>query len=191
PGRAPWSHYPVGYSAFLGAVYAVFGSGQASAALANAVVGALTAALSFLFAFDILGRRRARVAGALVALHPGLVLYCALVMTEPLAGFLVLLTGYLARRVGGRRFGAVASGVALAASAFVRPQSLLTGPLLMLLFPGTLRRRLAQTALAGATCVALIAPWTVRNCVVLDGCALISTNGGWNLAIGALSETGR
>src|SRR5690606_17682125 len=111
PGRAPWSHYPVGYSAFLGAVYAVFGSGQASAALANAVVGALTAALSFLFAFDILGRRRARVAGALVALHPGLVLYCALVMTEPLAGFLVLLTGYLARRVGGRRFGAVASGV--------------------------------------------------------------------------------
>jgi hypothetical protein len=191
PGRAPWSHYPVGYSAFIGAVYAAFGSGQASAPLANAVVGALTASLAFLFAFDVLGRRRAKIAGALVALHPGLVLYCALVMTEPLAGFLVLLTGYLAQKLGRSRFGAVSSGVALAASAFVRPQSLLTGPLLLLLFPGSLRRRFAQTALAGATCVAMLAPWTVRNCLVLDGCAVISTNGGWNLAIGALSETGR
>jgi dolichyl-phosphate-mannose-protein mannosyltransferase len=191
PGRAPWSHYPVGYSAFIGAVYALFGSGQSSAPLANAVVGALTAVLAFAFAFDMLGRKRAQVAGALVAIHPGLVLYCALVMTEPLAGFLVLLTGYLARVLGGRRFGGLASGAALAASAFVRPQSLLTLPLLMLLVPGTWRQRLRQTALAGATCASLLAPWAMRNCLVLDGCAAISTNGGWNLAIGALSETGR
>ncbi len=191
PGRAPWSHYPVGYSAFIGAVYSVFGSGKASAPLANAAVGALTAVLAFLFAFDTLGRRRARVAGALVALHPGLILYCALVMTEPLAGFLVLLTGYLARRLGQGRFAGDVSGATLAASAFVRPQSLLTLPLLALIYRGSLRRRLAQTLIAGATCVLLIAPWTVRNCLELDGCALISTNGGWNLAIGALSETGR
>jgi 4-amino-4-deoxy-L-arabinose transferase-like glycosyltransferase len=190
-GRAPWSHYPVGYSAFIGAVYSLFGSGHAVAPLANSIVGALTASLAFLLAFEILGRRRARIAGALVALHPGLVLYCALIMTEPLAGFLVLLTGYLARRFAERRFGGVASGIALAASAFVRPQSLLTGPLLLLMFKGPLRRRLAQTLLAGATTALLLVPWTVRNCVELDGCALISTNGGWNLAIGALSETGR
>jgi hypothetical protein len=37
----------------------------------------------------------------------------------------------------------------------------------------------------------VILPWTLRNCARLDGCALISTNGGWNLAIGALTETGR
>jgi 4-amino-4-deoxy-L-arabinose transferase-like glycosyltransferase len=191
PGRAPWSHYPVGYSAFIGAAYAVFGSAPSVALQANAVIGALTAVLAFAFAIDILGRRRAQVAGALVAFHPGLVLYCALVMTEPLAGFLVLLTGFLARLLGGRRFGGCASGLALAASAFVRPQSLLTLPLLLLLFPGTWRQRLRQTALAGATCVALLAPWAARNCLVLDGCAVVSTNGGWNLAIGALSETGR
>ncbi|HWO14033.1 MAG TPA: glycosyltransferase family 39 protein [Polyangiaceae bacterium] len=191
PGRLPWSHYPVGYSAFIGAAYALFGAGPSTALLANAVVGALTAALAFLFAFDLLGRPRARVAGALVALHPGLSLYCALVMTEPLAGFLVLLAGYLARRLDQRRFGAVAAGVALAASAYVRPQSLLTLPLLVLLFRGSFGRRLLRCAVAGATCLLLIAPWTVRNCARLDGCALISTNGGWNLAIGALSDSGR
>jgi hypothetical protein len=191
PGRVPWSHYPVGYSALLGAVYAVFGTSPHIATLLNACVGAATAALGFAFAFDLLGRRRARVAGALIALHPGLVLYCALVMTEPLAGFLVLLTGYLAAKLGGSRWGAAAAGVALASSAFVRPQALLTGPLLLLLFGGTLPRRLTQTALAGVVCCACIAPWSIRNCLELDGCALISTNGGWNLAISALSETGR
>jgi hypothetical protein len=191
PGRAPWSHYPVGYSALIGAAYALFGSAHHVAPLVNALVGALTAALSFVFAFGLLGRRRARIAGALVGLHPGLVLYCTLVMTEPLAGFLVLLTGYLAWSVGHTRWGAAACGVALALSAFVRPQSLLAAPLLLLLFHGSLRRRLAHAALAGALSMGLIAPWAVRNCLLLDGCALISTNGGWNLAIGALSETGR
>jgi 4-amino-4-deoxy-L-arabinose transferase-like glycosyltransferase len=190
-GRLPWSHYPVGYSALLGAVYKLFGSGLHVAPLVNAVVGALTAVIVYLFGLEILGRRRARVAGALLAFHPGLVLYCTLVMTEPLAGFLVLLTGYLAWALGRYRWGAVLCGVVVALSAFVRPQSLLTAPLLLLLFRGTWPRRLTQLALAGAVCVCLIAPWSVRNCRVLDGCALISTNGGWNLAIGALSETGR
>jgi len=139
----------------------------------------------------LLGRTRARVAGGLLALHPGLVLYCTLVMTEPLAGFLVLLTGYLAWKLGDRRWGAALCGVVLALSAFVRPQSLLTAPLLLLLFRGNWLRRITQTLLAGVVSLCLIAPWSVRNCLVLDGCALISTNGGWNLAISALSQTGR
>src|SRR5690606_23963795 len=37
-----------------------------------------------------------------------------------------------------------------------------------------------------------ILPWSARNCRVMDGCALVSTNGGWNLAIGAFPRaTGR
>ena len=35
----PWCHYPVGYSAFLGAVYRVFGEGPHVATIANAVAG--------------------------------------------------------------------------------------------------------------------------------------------------------
>ena len=191
PGRLPWSHYPVGYSALIGAAYKLFGRSVGIAPLVNAGVGALTAVLGFLFGLDLLGRTRARVAGGLLALHPGLVLYCTLVMTEPLAGFLVLLTGYLAWKLGPQRWAALPCGVALALSAFVRPQALLTAPLLLLLFRGSWLRRCAQTLAAAAVSLCLIAPWSIRNCLVLDGCALISTNGGWNLAIGALSETGR
>jgi len=45
-----------------------------------------------------------------------------------------------------------------------------------------------------ACAIALIPvlPWTARNCRVMDGCALVSTNAGWNLAIGAFPRaTGR
>src|SRR5262249_43230213 len=37
------------------------------------------------------------------------------------------------------------------------------------------------TALAVATC----APWTIRNCLRMGRCELVSFNSGWNLAIGA------
>ncbi len=191
PERWPWSHYPVGYSALLGAVYAVFGAGHQIAPLVNAVVGALTAVVGFLFAFDLLGRSRACAAGLLLGLHPGLILYCTLVMTEPLAGFLLLLTGYLGWKLGHLRRGALLCGVVLALSTFVRPQSLLAAPLLLALFRGPWLRRLSQLALTGVMSACLLAPWTLRNCLVLDGCTLVSTNGGWNLAISALSETGR
>ena len=40
--------------------------------------------------------------------------------------------------------------------------------------------------------LAPVLPWTARNCRVMDGCALVSTNAGWNLAIGAFPRaTGR
>ncbi len=38
---------------------------------------------------------------------------------------------------------------------------------------------------ATATTLLVVSPWTVRNCRVMDGCAFVSTNAGWNLAIGS------
>jgi hypothetical protein len=61
----------------------------------------------------------------------------------------------------------------------------------MAVFRGGRRHIARATAVAALTSVCAIVPWTVRNCIVMDGCALISTNGGWNLAIGALTDTGR
>jgi hypothetical protein len=46
------------------------------------------------------------------------------------------------------------------------------------------RRVLLATALALAVC----APWTIRNCVRMKQCALVSFNGGWNLLIGASEQ---
>jgi Dolichyl-phosphate-mannose-protein mannosyltransferase len=50
----------------------------------------------------------------------------------------------------------------------------------------------AGTLLALTVVFLPIVPWSLRNCKQMDGCALVSTNGGWNLAIGAFPRaTGR
>ena len=45
-------------------------------------------------------------------------------------------------------------------------------------------------AFVTAVTVTACLPWTVRNCVRMQRCALVSVNGGWNLLIGAQTTTG-
>jgi 4-amino-4-deoxy-L-arabinose transferase-like glycosyltransferase len=196
----PWCHYPVGYSGFLGLVYKVFGHGQAVAPLANALVGATLAVLGYLLARRLLDERRALLAALLIAFSPELVAYTALLMTEPLAsvGPFVAALAVLAFATTRPLVGAGLGGAALGLATLVRPQTLLAAPALALLYPyadsvvGDLKKRLAVAIVATTAALAVVAPWSLRNCRVMDGCALVSTNGGWNLAIGALpGATGR
>jgi 4-amino-4-deoxy-L-arabinose transferase-like glycosyltransferase len=192
----PWCHYPVGYSGFLAAFYKFFGARQIVAHGANALVGGLLALVTYLLAREALSERRAKVAGVLVALHPGLVLYGALLMTEPLSALLALTAFYAATRLA--RGGHVMSGIAvgalvLGAAALVRPQALLCAPFLALAVPrAALRTRALAAVVACVVALVPVLPWTARNCRVMDGCALVSTNAGWNLAIGSFPRaTGR
>jgi 4-amino-4-deoxy-L-arabinose transferase-like glycosyltransferase len=189
----PWCHYPVGYSAFLAAFYRVFGAGHAIAGVANALVGAALAVLTWALARHAMHESRARAAGWIVALHPGLVLYAALVMSEPLAALLTLTAFWLAVRDVDLRRGIAFGALVLGVAALVRPQALLCAPFLVLVAPTRdLRKLLAGAAAACALALVPVLPWTIRNCRVMDSCALVSTNGGWNLAIGAFPRaTGR
>jgi 4-amino-4-deoxy-L-arabinose transferase-like glycosyltransferase len=193
PEWHPWCHYPVGYSAYLGFFYRVFGDGPLVAPVVNAVTGALLAVVTWLLARHALATWRARGAGLLVALHPGLIVYSGLVMSEPLAALVTLLAFWLAVRDVQPR-GLLVGALVLGVAALVRPQALLCAPFLALLAPGEKRwARLGALAVL-TTLLALVPvlPWTARNCRVMDGCALVSTNGGWNLAIGAFPRaTGR
>jgi len=187
----PWCHYPVGYSAFLAAFYRVFGATHAVAGAANALVGAALAVVTWALARFGLSSARARIAGFLVAFHPGLVLYSALLMSEPLAALLTLAAFWLAVRDSGRR-GLAAGALVLGVAALVRPQALLCAPFLACAGSNAIRERLPLAAAACVLALVPVLPWTARNCRVMDGCALVSTNGGWNLAIGAFPRaTGR
>lgn len=193
----PWCHYPVGYSAWLGLGYRLFGTSAYVGPLLNAVVGAMTAVL-----VCELARRasapedegRAYVAGVLVALHPGLVAYTPLLMTELTSAWLLALAPVVL--VSGtpswRRAGL--GGFVFGLASLVRPQSLLCAPVAAWLAARGVGKQARLVAALVSTLAALVvvAPWTVRNCVVMDGCALVSTNGGWNLAIGSFPRaTGR
>jgi 4-amino-4-deoxy-L-arabinose transferase-like glycosyltransferase len=195
----PWCHYPVGYSGFLGLVYRVFGQGPHVATLANAITGALLCAVVHRLARYATTSWRARAAAILTALSPGLIVYSALLMTEPLAALGVVAAAWLFVRDARPLRGALAAGVVMGLAALVRPQSLLCVPALALLalrsgvpWKARLLGAARPLAVAAATSLAVVAPWTARNCRVMDGCALVSTNAGWNLAIGAFPRaTGR
>ncbi len=193
----PWCHYPVGYSAVLGAVYRVFGADLRVAAMFDASVSAALCVMTWLLARNALSAGRARIAGVLVALHPGLILYAALVMTEPLSALLTLTAFWIATR--DKRAGSfVIAALVLGLGALVRPQALLCAPFFALIDPPAVLARLGKLArpsaagLACALAVLPVLPWTARNCARMDGCALVSTNAGWNLAIGSFGRaTGR
>jgi 4-amino-4-deoxy-L-arabinose transferase-like glycosyltransferase len=189
----PWCHYPVGYSAFLAAFYRVIGATHTSAAIANSLTGAALAVVTWLLAREALSTWRSRAAGLIVALHPGMIVYAALVMTEPLAALLTLGAFWIAVRDANRMRGAIAGALVLGVAALVRPQALLCAPFLgMMVVPRLSLKSIAVIATLCAVTLVPVLPWTARNCHVMDGCALVSTNGGWNLAIGSFPRaTGR
>ncbi|MBM4359705.1 MAG: glycosyltransferase family 39 protein [Deltaproteobacteria bacterium] len=194
---APWCHYPVGYSTWLGFAYRLFGTGAWVGPLLNAVMGAMTAALVYLLAVRAEADPRSRrplVAGLLVALHPGLIAYTPLLMTETTSAWLLVLAPALFLLRSSSWRWALFAGLVFGCGTLVRPQTILCAPALYFLAPVTLTRRtrVACAALATAGALLVVAPWTVRNCTVMDGCAFVSTNGGWNLAIGSFPRaTGR
>ncbi len=187
----PWTHYPVGYSGLLGMVYKVFGSGILTAPVVNAFIGTILVIVVHRLSRYALSQNRARVAGALCALHPGLIAYSAVVMTEPTAALFILGAGWSALALRDKQWGFVVSGLLIGLGALIRPASLLALPALLLIGPRPILKAVVRTMGAGAIALLSILPWTYRNCQVMDGCALISTNGGWNLAIGALTDSGR
>lgn len=187
----PWTHYPVGYSFWLSLWYRVLGAKLWVAPLSNAFVGCVTVFLAHRLALPYLGLWRARVAALVTAIHPGLVLYTAVSMSEPLAACLLLASLLPLLVLRQRVLATGLSGILLGASVLVRPSSLVALPLYWFVLDGSWLQKLKHGALVTLFCFAAILPWTLRNCHRMDGCALVSTNGGWNLAIGALTETGR
>ncbi len=203
----PWCHYPVGYSGFLAIFYRLFGSSVVVGTLAGALVGALTVLFVHRLALAHYSNVRALAAGIICAAHPGLIMYAGLLMTEPLAalGLVAAPLVYVkVARLGGKDrpiAAALCAGVVLGLTTLVRPQSLLGAPLIGLFAratppgasgAGLWKRGLVVAVTATLACVFVVLPWTARNCRVMDGCAFVSTNGGWNLAIGSSPHaTGR
>jgi 4-amino-4-deoxy-L-arabinose transferase-like glycosyltransferase len=143
-----------------------------------------------------MGRWRPFAAGAVVALHPALVPYTAALMTEGVTASLLLVAAALVMTARGRPRpweATAGAGIVLGVATLVRPQCLALAPVFgALVLPENARigRRLVAAATVSVLALACVLPWTARNCVRMHRCALVSVNSGWNLLIGATSETG-
>jgi hypothetical protein len=185
------AHYPVGYPALLGLFYLMFGAAPGVAMGVNAVLGALAAPAAHALAARVATRRGAVLAGLLVTFEPALVAYTPALMTEAVAGELLLLAAAAASsRVGSLRARLLVASVLLGGCLLVRPQLVLLAPVIGLLAAKEAKQRWLSAVVVTAASVALCLPWTARNCARLDRCAFVSANGGWNLYIGT-SALGR
>jgi hypothetical protein len=176
---------------------AVIGGGEdgASRAALFAVQVALYGAGVFLLALTarrLWAESTALVAAGLLMLDPFSKRYVALVLTETLAGFLLLAAAYAFVRAWQEhslRWWAGA-GVALSALVLVRPVFALAVPLAAVgaLVAGRGRRRvLAAVAVLGAS-AALIAPWLGRNWAVAGEPVLGGFGTGLGLLVAAHGE---
>jgi len=197
------AHYPVGYPAMVALAYAAIFAAPAVAMIVNALIGTLgVVAIHDLLAFAT--TRKLALLGALTAaLHPALVPYTAALMTEGVTASLLAIAAAMAARSarsGNQKVARpwrnpwlIATGLCMGVVTLVRPQSVMLAPVLgwFALHPGAkVRARIVGAALASILALGVCAPWTVRNCVRMDQCALVSVNGGWNLAIGTQTVDG-
>jgi hypothetical protein len=197
------AHYPVGYPALMGAVYAVVGARPGAVMGLNAILGALAAVAVHRLAARAGSRRAAWIAGLLVAVHPGLVAYTPALMTEGATAALLACAAWAAAAAkdsldqkaerGRALVFMIASGLIMGVATLVRPQSIALAPIFgWITWRGAASSRRAALGAAAAAAIAALlvcAPWTLRNCVRMKSCALVSVNGGWNLLIGADAES--
>jgi 4-amino-4-deoxy-L-arabinose transferase-like glycosyltransferase len=189
------AHYPIGYPAMLGGLYAVFGAKPVVAMLLHAVLGALAAFAIHRLAWPMMTPRRALAAGLVVALHPALVPYTAALMTEGVTAAWLAIACALAAEARFRDRPWVwrsLAGLVMGIATLTRPQVLVLAPLLGALSTREIKAcpRVMAALVVSAITVGCCLPWTARNCVRMNRCALVSVNAGWNLLIGEETESG-
>lgn len=191
------AHYPVGYPAFLAIAYRLVYEAPVSGMAFGALVSAASSVALYRALCHTFEEKRAIAAAVLYSLHPALLAYGIALMTEGLIASLLVLafaaTMACVRAIDPRKraMWLVVTGLTFGLATLVRPQCLVLAPFAGLIAGGpSLRKRLVAGAIVLGVCVALCLPWTVRNCVRLDRCMLVSANAGWNLLIGTQTKTG-
>ncbi len=189
PMAHPTAFYPVGYPAAIAATSMLTRDIPRAAITVN-----MLAAVVACFAAVALGQRYGgdpvgRLAGVLYAVLPGSVLWTGATMTETLHGALLALACAAATLRSPSARWLTATGIITGIATLVRPQAIVTAPLLGALSArGTPLQRLTRAGIVSLVALAVVAPWTARNCPALDTCAFVSTNGGSNLLIGTYND---
>jgi len=197
PLRSVLIFYPPAYPYFVGALFRAFGTMRA-VLWAQVVLGALLVPVVGRAGALAFGRRAGLLAAAVTAFYPELLWYPAHYWSETL--FLLLLWGAIERTLAadarGSRGTAAVAGLLWGLATLTRELSLYLVPIVAswMVWPraeagGPLRTRTIQdltpamgrAAVLVLATVLTVAPWTIRNAIVLRAFVPVSTMGGLNL----------
>ena len=187
----PTAFYPVGYPAFLAALFTLAGPSLLAAKLANIALQIVILLLTLhlaerLFRSAVVGR----ISLALLAVYPNYIAHTALTSSESLFTAALLLAVFAQIEALDRGSPSVTAlaGLAFGVAALIKPQAAPVPVLVWALgrawMPVPRPRRLVML---GILCVAMAVPlsaWTVRKYRVFGTVFFVSTNSGVNLLIG-------
>jgi 4-amino-4-deoxy-L-arabinose transferase-like glycosyltransferase len=174
----PTAGWPPGFPFVISLLYRVFGVRLSLALALNVFLATATVVLIYVIAERMFGRREARVAAGFFAILPGPLLMTGVFLSETM--FIFMLVGFLALVLflPDRRWTPVALGVALGLAALTRGEGLLMPIIPLAVWWGAYGRRAWATRVAVllAAMVLTIAPWTIRNAIVMDGFVPVGNN---------------
>jgi 4-amino-4-deoxy-L-arabinose transferase-like glycosyltransferase len=167
-------------------LYRLFGIHLKLGLALNVVFSTATVGLLYYVGRRVFDRSAGRLAGAIWAILPGPLYFTGLFMSESM--FIFLLVGFLALAISlpDRRWVAVVLGIALGLAALTRGEGLLMPIIPLAMWWGRVPRRewLTRGAVLLATMALTIAPWTIRNAVVMDAFIPVANNASWTLYAG-------
>lgn len=189
----PASSYAPGLPLFVAGLYELSGGVHLTLALVVlALLGAGAIPLTYLLGLRMAGPVAGLIGAAALAVYPALLQYQGLLLSEPLAAFLLsaalVVFFYASDRPSPLRWlggGALLGGVAL-----VRPEYLAIAVLLPLTWlvreaiRGQIRRSATLAGISLLGTALILAPWTIHNEISLHRTVPISTGGGKALFIG-------
>lgn len=188
----PIGFWPVGYSAALAAVYALFGVKLGAAYAFNLLAGLAMVWVTYALAHELYDRRAAILAAWAIALYPSFIVYPTVIASENLYIPLWICAVWLAVRAQrSARDGLVAAACGLVSglatlvrpTAFVFPMVVVAAALLF--GRGNLAARAAKhTTIVCALVLAMSLPWALRNERVFGAFSFTPFNGGVVMWIG-------
>ena len=166
----PTAFRPPVYPALLGAFYWVTGAHVGVGQLVNVALGTTVVVLAALLGAHIGGYRAGVAAGIAVGVYPPLLANDVVLLSEPLS--LVLLLAMILLLVRNRPAWA---GAACGFLVLTRPSA----QLLVVVVAAWLVRRAGWRAAArfGAVSIVVVAPWVVRNWVLVGAPTIVTSNG--------------
>jgi 4-amino-4-deoxy-L-arabinose transferase-like glycosyltransferase len=185
----PTALWPPGYPVTLAALYLFTDDSLWAARILNIVCGALTAVLVYVIGRRLFGETPGRIAGLLMAIFPGHVLFTPLLLSETY--FLFLMTATMAafiflildrREPSPWALGAI--GALAGATAMVRGEFVAFAVVLLALLALHVgwRRALVPGAALALGMAAIFVPWTIRNAAQL-GEPIAGTTGAGRVAL--------
>lgn len=176
------------YEFFLAGIYSVFGHRYEAVWMLQAFLHAMTAYLLYLIARRVFRERGGMIgliAAALFGFHPDLIEIAAMLMTETLYLFFVVLVLWCFARVyeeSAQPRDTLLLSLAVVLAVLSRPPVFLFVPVILAFY--AVRKQYARAAVFAALFSAFLVPWSVRNFMVYRQFIPTTLIGEYNLWVG-------